>query len=102
MAGAGIVVHVKIGKAVGARAAFMRRFLLPLVAGGDVHVAAPLGARGLARLLEGAPDEEAEAQIHNARLAVASELQLRPIPPALDEEALRLAAALHDLLFLFH
>src|SRR5437870_5456543 len=90
------------GKAAWARSTFVRGFLLPLVAGGEVHVGAPLGARGLSRLLEGARDERAEAEVQDARWAVASELQLRPIPPALDEEALRLAAAVHDLLFLYH
>src|SRR5206468_5087380 len=48
------------------------------------------------------PDPVAEAELESRRWALARELQLRPIPPPLDEETLRLAAALHDLLFLYH
>src|SRR5947208_3181872 len=84
------------------RATFLERFLLPLVAGGEVHVGAPLGARGLANVLHDKANLALEAKLEEARLAVAKELQVCPIPPTLDEEAVRLAVALHDMLFLYH
>src|SRR5262245_57168353 len=81
---------------------FAAQFLRPLVAGGTLHVGAPLGRVGLERLREASLDGAVEADIADARGAVASTLLVDPIPPRLDAEALRLAVALHDLLFLFH
>ena len=81
---------------------FGEEFLLPLVRGGTLKIGAPLGRRGLDGLREGGLDRHMQAEVHAARLAVARELLLEPIPPPLDLEALRLAVAVHDLLFLFH
>ncbi len=81
---------------------FFSDFLLPLVAGGTVHVGAPLGSAGLARLRETKPPAQVVGGLLAARAAAAAELLLDPIPPSLDLEALRLAVAVHDLLFLFH
>ena len=83
-------------------AEFGERFLLPLVAGGTLHVGAPLGRAGLSRLRETKLDGQTIAEIHAARATVACELLYDPIAPELDLESLRLAVAVHDLLFLFH
>ena len=84
------------------RAQFVESFLLPLCAGGAVHVGAPLGGGGLSRLLAEPGDTEVERVLSSARWAIACELQITAIPPALDEHSLRLAVAAHDLLFLHH
>lgn len=85
---------------------FGRWFLLPLVAGGTLHVGAPLGERGLARLVEalaeGGYDVQLEAAIGEARAASAATLLVDPIAPQIDVATLRLAVALHDLLFFLH
>ena len=85
-----------------ARARFVEKFLLPLVAGGEVHAGAPIGHAGLVRMLDAAADSALEGRLQDARWAVARELQRRAIPPRLDEESFALAVALHDLLFLYH
>ena len=84
-------------------AQWLHHFVLPLVAGGDVRVAHVIGARERKLLMESdfARDESAQ-RIAEARHAIASELVLTPPEPALDEEALRLAAAMQNLLFLMH
>lgn len=84
------------------RGGFVESFLLPLVAGGVAHVGAPLGLAGLARLRALKVDPGLAAEVFAARSAVASELLYDPIPPQLDLPSLRLAIAVHDLLFLFH
>jgi hypothetical protein len=84
-------------------AQWLHHFVLPLVAGGDVRVAHVIGARELKLLVESDLDRGESAQrIAEARHSIASELVLTPPEPALDEEALRLAAAMQDLLFLLH
>jgi hypothetical protein len=84
-------------------AQWLHHFVLPLVAGGDVRVAHVVGARELQLLLESDLDRDESAQrIAEARHSIASELVLTPPEPALDEEALRLAAAMQNLLFLLH
>lgn len=84
------------------RAPFIERFVLPLVEGGELHVSAPLGFGGLSRLADEPDDSAAERRLGEARLAVCAELLPEPVTPTLDEDSLRLAIALHDLLFLFH
>jgi hypothetical protein len=81
---------------------FAEQFLLPLVRGGTLHVGAPLGRVGLEKLRAASLDGALAADIALARQAVAAELLFDPIPPPLDLEALRLAVAAHDLLFLAH
>ena len=84
-------------------AQWLHHFVLPLVAGGDVRVSHVVGARELKLLLENdfLRDESAQ-RIAEARHAIASELVLTPPEPTLDEEALRLAGAMQNLLFLMH
>jgi hypothetical protein len=82
---------------------WLHHFVLPLVAGGDVRVATVLGGRELKQLTETSFDgDESARRIAEARLAVTSELLIDPLEPVLDDEALRLAAAMQNLLFLLH
>lgn len=87
---------------------FLRRFAVPLCRGGKVHVGAPLGHRGLRRLLvaaaAGLDETEAGQELCAERHQVLSEILLSPEPPRLadDPSAPALLAALHDLLFLLH
>ena len=91
---------------------FLQRFAVPLVAGGAVHVGAPLGRRGLRRLrravAEGLDGSAAGEALQAERLAVLAELL--PVPfgpddaPRLDAEPAlpALLVALHDMAFLLH
>jgi hypothetical protein len=84
-------------------AQWLHHFVLPLVAGGDVRVAHVIGARELKRLVESDLErDETGRRIAEARHAVASELVLTPPEPTLDADALRLAGAMQNLLFLLH
>jgi hypothetical protein len=84
-------------------AQWLHHFVLPLVAGGDVRVAHVIGARELKPLLESDFErDESARRIAEARHAIVSEIVLAPPEPALDEESLRLAAAMQNLLFLLH
>jgi hypothetical protein len=85
---------------------WLHDFVLPLVAGGDVRVAAAIGAHELDAALS-APElptasVDAVRRIAEARQGVVGELLMAPPEPKLDEDALRLAAAMQDLLFLAH
>lgn len=85
---------------------WLHGFVLPLVAGGDVRVSGVIGQRELDRLvvspvISGSRDESV-LRICEARQAVMAELLLAPPLPELDDDALRLAAAVQDLLFLSH
>ncbi|MCS6915139.1 MAG: hypothetical protein RMK29_13865 [Myxococcales bacterium] len=83
-------------------------FAIPLVGGGTVHVGAPLGNRGLARLeaavAAGLDGTEAGQRLSQLRAAIMREHLLRCEVPTLlsDPGAVRLLAAVHDLLFLLH
>ena len=82
---------------------WLHHFVLPLVAGGDVRVAHVIGARERKLLAETSFERDESAhRIAEARHALASELVLSPSEPTLDDEALRLAAAMQNLLFLLH
>ena len=82
---------------------WLHHFVLPLVAGGDVRVSHVIGAKERKLLLETDFDRDESAQrIAEARHAIVSELVLTPPEPALDDEALRLAGAMQNLLFLMH
>ncbi len=84
-------------------AQWLHHFVLPLVAGGDVRVAHVVGARELDQMVRADFERDESAQrIREARHAIVSELVLAAPEPALDEEALRLAAAMQNLLFLMH
>jgi hypothetical protein len=92
------------------------RFLLPLVRGGQVHVGRPLDRKTVAALATGwastdarkrfaqlGPEElRAGEDLTKARAAHARTLLLDPGTPSLDENTLRLGAALHNLLLLSH
>jgi hypothetical protein len=82
---------------------WLHHFVLPLVAGGDVRVQQPIGARELKELYEAdfARDESAQ-RIGESRHAVVSELVIAPPEPELDPDSLRLAAAMQNLLFIMH
>jgi hypothetical protein len=81
----------------------LERFVLPLVAGGDVRVGEPVRPEQLARweveLGEAAP---ALVAIDEARTAAARALVVRPPAMAFEAEELRLAVALHAALVLAH
>jgi hypothetical protein len=83
---------------------FVSGFLLPLVRGGAVRVARPLGLAGVERLVAAgtALEPEASRALGEARRLVASRLLPGLPPPPLDQVTLCLGAALHDLLALSH
>ena len=74
------------------------------MAGGEVHVGAPIGGAVLAAIpwLIQRGDERTRHAIAAARHRAAAPLVVAPAPLELDEAALRLAAAVHNLLFLAH
>ncbi|HZS40618.1 MAG TPA: hypothetical protein VFF06_27485 [Polyangia bacterium] len=82
---------------------WLHRFVLPLVAGGDVRVAGAIGAADV-ELLLGHPFErdESAARIAEARQAVMAEILIDAREPPLDDAALKLAVAMQNLLFLGH
>jgi hypothetical protein len=94
---------------------FVSRFLLPLVKGGPLHVGRPLGRRALATMVAAfrpggrrvlsiadMAEEDAIAELSRLRHARARALLLPAGPPPLDESALRLGVAVHNLLALHH
>jgi hypothetical protein len=86
--------------------AFVRDFVAPLCAGGQLSVRLPLGGKHLAHFTSGAvPDAVAEARIIDARDAIAADLVSRPpvlAPLHQDEPALRVAAVAHNIVALSH
>jgi hypothetical protein len=94
---------------------FVSRFLLPLVKGGTLHVGRPLGERALAAMaaafrpgrrrvlsLEDMAEEDALAELARLRHGRARALLVDATLPPLDESALRLGLAVHNLLALVH
>lgn len=82
---------------------FLRDFVRPLVAGGELHVGRPLDAEDISALeAELVTTTEESLSIELARQAVASELWLYPVPTSLGRDDLALAVALHNLLFMSH
>lgn len=82
---------------------FLDRFVHPLVAGGDLHVGAPIAADELQQLTDDLPHaSEALVQVDEARTEVLAELVVRPPALVLDADEVALAAAVHNLLFLAH
>jgi hypothetical protein len=91
------------------------RFLLPLVKGGTLHVGRPLGERALGAMaaafrpgrrrvlsLEDMAEEDALAELARLRHGRARALLVDATLPPLDESALRLGLAVHNLLALVH
>jgi hypothetical protein len=88
---------------------FLAGFVHPLVAGGELHVGAPLGVEELAELraeaaVGGDPTLASEElrRVEQARQARATELWLYPVPTTWDETSACLSAAIHNLLFFSH
>lgn len=88
--------------------AFLARFALPLVEGGELHVGPPLGLAGI-KQLRAAIAQGLDGTALGERLQAARQLRLaalgRPAAPyrlAEDVGSALLLAALHDLLFLAH
>ena len=86
------------------RRRFISDFLLPLVRGGAVSIARPLGPTAIGALLRDLPIFDAEAVVALARYRRLAAARCIPSvkPPPLDEASLRLGAALHNLLALGH
>lgn len=83
--------------------AFLEQFLLPLVAGGDLHIGRPLDSEGVTLLQAQNVVESSEiTAIERARQLLARRLWPYPVPTPLDEVSISLAAGLHNLLFLSH
>ncbi|HUJ62981.1 MAG TPA: hypothetical protein VLX92_30970 [Kofleriaceae bacterium] len=82
---------------------FLDTFVRPLVAGGELHVSAPIPTEDVDRweheLGEATPELVA---VDEARTAVLSTIVVRPPALVLDRDELALAAGLHDALFLVH
>lgn len=82
---------------------FLAKFVEPLVAGGELHVTAPIPAADVARWEHELHDASVEqVAVDDARAAVLSTLVVRPPPMMLDGDELALAAGLHNALFLVH
>jgi hypothetical protein len=95
---------------------FVSRFLLPLVKGGPLHVGRPLGSRAIAAMastwrtgvrrsftsLEDMAEEDALTELNRLRHARVRALVYDASAPPLDEAALRLGVAVHNLLALGH
>jgi len=82
---------------------FLRRFILPLVRGGDVAVGRPIAVEELPSLEAQIPHSSPElAPVDDARTEVVAELVVRPPAMVFDIDELSLAACVHNLLFLVH
>ena len=82
---------------------FLGHFVLPLVRGGDLTVGDPVDAADMRIFEDDLPHATVElVAVDEARADVLSELVVRPPALVLDVDELRLAAALHNLLFLAH
>ncbi len=82
---------------------FLGRFVLPLVAGGEMHVAGPIDGPAFVKLAQGLPHASVPlVAIDEARTRVLGTLVARPPALVFDEDELSLAAALHNLLYLAH
>jgi hypothetical protein len=82
---------------------FLSRFLRPLVAGGEIHVGAPIPSADVERWEHELGDASVElVAVDDARQAVVSTLVCRPPAFVLEADELALAAGLHNALFLVH
>ncbi len=82
---------------------FLESFVLPLVAGGDMHVGRPIDAPTLESYEQQLPHASVPlVAIDEAREKVLSKLVVKPPACVLDVDELNLAAAVHNLLFLAH
>src|SRR5512140_473211 len=82
---------------------FLARFVTPLVAGGEVHIGAPIPMSDVDRWEHELDDASVEqVAVDDARHAVVSTLVCRPPSFVLEADELALAAGLHNALFLVH
>ena len=82
---------------------FLSRFVKPLVAGGELHVGAPIPMPDVDRWEQELHDASVEqVEVDDARHAVLSTLVCRPPAFLLEGDELALAAGLHNALFLVH
>jgi len=82
---------------------FLTRFVKPLVAGGELHVGAPIPLPDLDRWEGELHDASVEqVEVDDARHSVLSTLVCRPPAFLLERDELALAAGLHNALFLVH
>ena len=82
---------------------FLTRFVQPLVAGGEVHVGAPIPGTDVERWEHELSDASVElVAVDDARTQVAAMLVGRPPAFVFDADELALAAGLHNALFLVH
>lgn len=82
---------------------FLERFVLPLVAGGEMHVGKPIDGKHLEELERELPEASVPlVAIDEAREAVLAKVVVRPPACVFDMDELSLAAAIHNLLFLAH
>jgi hypothetical protein len=82
---------------------FLERFVKPLVSGGELHIGPPVPLEDVDRWeseLDNASVEQ--VAVDDARTEVLSTLVVRPPSLILEGDELRLAAGLHDALFLVH
>src|SRR5262249_39945168 len=90
-----------VGVQGGMKLDLLGEVMLPLVRGGSVRVAAPLDAADLNRRRGERPVVET-GLLEGSRALVAAEITLDPPPLGLDDDALALAVALYDALWLSH
>ncbi|MCA9669922.1 MAG: hypothetical protein KC503_30210 [Myxococcales bacterium] len=82
---------------------FLERFVLPLCEGGEVEIGAPVDADDLETLRAfTVTTTDAALRIELARQDIASRIWLYPVNTDVDEETLRIAVGVHNMLFLSH
>jgi hypothetical protein len=82
---------------------FLTRFVRPLVAGGELRVGAPYPMVDVERWDAELPHASVEVEaVDDARTSILSTLVVRPPPMLLELDDLKLAAGLHNALFLVH
>jgi hypothetical protein len=82
---------------------FLTNFVVPLVAGGEVHIGSPIPISDVERWEHELDDASVEQMtVDDARHEVVSTLVCRPPAFVLEADELALAAGLHNALFLVH
>lgn len=82
---------------------FLSKFVRPLVAGGELHIGAPIPAADVARWEHELHDASVEqVAVDDARTAVLATLVVRPPALILEGDEIAVAAGLHNALFLVH
>ena len=82
---------------------FLEHFMLPLITGGEVHVSAPVPLADVERWEQELSDASVElVAVDDARTRALATHVVRPPALVLEGDELRLAAGLHDALFLVH